>query len=219
MKNLVFNFAIALVVFAYFTNTTHHSKKESKATQNELVQVSKNNSQMVSTGMNFFEQEKSAIGISYESKNKATVFVNSIANNSKKVSSTSVKREEVVAKNQALDFTAIENLTYKGNEKSIDEVISEDNAIIESNLTNEVQSLDIVVIKNVVPSLIGKTMDEVIAEDHAIIENNVSNIEQPLNADLLYHSAAYLKIDNVAFDATGRSIDEIIAEDNAIIGN
>ncbi|WP_300565016.1 hypothetical protein [Flavobacterium sp.] len=216
MKNLVFNFAIALVVFSYFTNTTHHSKKESKATKNELVQVSKNNDQMVSTGMNFFEMEKSPISLtSNESKNRVRVSGNSLKNER----SSFVKMEVGVAKNQSLDFTAIESLGSKGTEKTIDEVISEDNAIIESDLNNEVQSLDIILIKNVVPSLIGKTIDEVIAEDKAITESNVVTIAQPLNSELLYYTTSYVKIDNVAFDTTGKSIEEIIAEDNAITGN
>ncbi len=82
-------------------------------------------------------------------------------------------------------YEVIESVNPNIFSKSIDELIAEDNAITESNMSNETQSLDFNLINNnsyifeVIDTVntikIEKTADQLIAEDNAITEKNISN--------------------------------------------
>ncbi|HAH56368.1 MAG TPA: hypothetical protein DCM02_14070, partial [Flavobacterium sp.] len=79
--------------------------------------------------------------------------------------------------------------------KTADELIAEDNAITENNISNETQALDFDVINSIsegeeVVEFVNickteKTADELIAEDNAITENNISNETQALDFDVI----------------------------------
>jgi hypothetical protein len=83
------------------------------------------------------------------------------------------------------DFEPFENVIKTNVQKTPEELIAEDNAITENNISNDVQKLDFNYI-NIFSNLneiiefvnyldINKTPEELIAEDNAITENNISN--------------------------------------------
>lgn len=79
--------------------------------------------------------------------------------------------EEVIAENNKIIETDISNeVSFLYIEKSTEEIIAEDNQIIESTVSNEVQPLQI-----------EKTIEEIITEDNKIIESTISNEIQPLD--------------------------------------
>lgn len=249
MKNLIFNFAIVMIIFANFSDGSYRTKKQVKTSKNHVTEVSKNDSHMALLSEIYsFEQENFPLVAVSNLKYKATASVDNNVKKSKKamrltpitleVIETPVYPvnektiEEVIAENNAiiesnlsndahsLDFVAIETAFSRGDERTIEEVIAEDNAITENSLSNETHSLDIQVIENVVPNLTGKTIEEIIAVDNAVIESNVSTIAEPLDFNLIYESSSLkFKIDNVAFDQSEKTIEEVIAEDNAITEN
>ncbi|HLF52988.1 hypothetical protein [Flavobacterium sp.] len=79
--------------------------------------------------------------------------------------------EEVIAENNQIIENGISNeISFLYIEKSTEEIIAEDNEIIESTISTEVQPLQI-----------EKTIEEIIIEDNKIIESTISNEFQPLD--------------------------------------
>jgi hypothetical protein len=89
----------------------------------------------------------------------------------------------------------IEKFSSNKKEKTADQLISEDNAITESNISNEKMALDFKVInhpttnEDVIETVNfsnkEKTADELIAEDNAITDNTISNEAQPLDFNII----------------------------------
>jgi hypothetical protein len=213
MKNLVFNFAIALVVIAYVTSVSTAKKqvKESKENSTVIQTSSLDRFPIVLTSNKLKQKDVIGAGILVSTGNTS-------ANVKSDLVAATVQMERVgydanqmnSSKTQLLSAEVIENMFSISKGKTIEEIIAEDNAIIENDFSNETQTLDFVAIENDLPSRIGKTMEEVIAEDNVIIGNPFSNETQALD---------FVAIENSLPNRIGKTIDEVIAEDNAIIGN
>lgn len=79
--------------------------------------------------------------------------------------------EEVIAENNQITESSISNeMTFLFIEKSMEEIIAEDNKIIDSPVTSEVSLL-----------YIERPIEEIIAEDNMIIESTISKEAKPLS--------------------------------------
>ncbi|RTY90579.1 hypothetical protein [Flavobacterium sp. GT3R68] len=79
--------------------------------------------------------------------------------------------EEIIAENNQITESSISNeMTFLFIEKSIEEVIAEDNKIIDSTPVTEVSLL-----------FIERPIEEIIAEDNRIIESTISSEAKPLS--------------------------------------
>jgi hypothetical protein len=128
------------------------------------------------------------------------------------------------------NFEEIESVFLTKIEKTPEELIAVDNAIMENNISNETQTLDFnfinanSIVDEVIESAklcdIEKTPEELIAEDNAITENNISNETQTLDFDFINANSI---VDEVIESAKPCDIEktpeELIAEDNAITEN
>ncbi|MGH2664444.1 hypothetical protein [Flavobacterium sp.] len=195
MKSLVFNLTVAMVVLTNVSEGPYGVKREVKAFKNESPVSLLNN-------IHFFEEEN---------------FPNTTVSNQLKPGNSTAfhyMKNEVSGQLTSMRIEAAEGMFSNRAEKTVEEVITEDNAITENNVSNQTQALDFVAIENSLPALVAKTTDETIAEDNEMIENNVTNETQALDFNLIYDKPSFdVVIDNVAFDKSGRTMEEIIRED------
>ena len=212
MKNLIIYSGIALVVLTNIDSTSFVAKKE--------VETSKESRKEIVIAKGFKTEFSSSKNIS--TFNKATAFHSKtfyLRNFSKITTSKTIGGEE-----------PIEVISINKMNKTADELIAEDNAITENNLSNETQALDFdiinsntivqEVVEQVNISKTEKTADERIAEDNAITENNLSNETQVLDFDIINSNTIVQEVvEPVNTSKIEKTADELIAEDNAITEN
>lgn len=152
---------------------------------------------------------------------------NSVA---QKTSSTS---KRTLASNHYIDslteYEVIESGCTNKIDKTIDELIAEDNAITENNFSNDTQVLDFEiinesdvfeVIESVKTNTIEKSADQFIAEDNAITENNISNDVQALDFTIINRNLISEEIiETPPSPKIEKTADQLIAEDNLITEN
>lgn len=127
------------------------------------------------------------------------------------------------------EYEVIESGCTNKIEKTIDELIAEDNAITENTISNETQVLDFEiinksdvfeVIENVKTNTIEKSADQFIAEDNAITENNISNEIQALDFNVINGNSINEEIiETPPSPKIEKTADQLIAEDNLITEN
>ena len=128
------------------------------------------------------------------------------------------------------NFEEIEAVISTKIEKTAEELIAEDNAITENNISNETQALDFNCINSFSiideevscthTSKIKKTAEELIAEDNAITENNISNETQALDFNCINsHLIVDEEVESTHTCKNEKTAEELFAEDNAITEN
>jgi type IV secretory pathway TrbL component len=133
----------------------------------------------------------------------------------------------ILDENNISNFEIIESVNKNKIEKSADELIAEDNAITDNNISNATEVLDFYIINaksipdEIVESVnqckIEKSADELFAEDDAITENNISNATEVLDFYIINTNSIPDEImESVNQCKIEKTTDELIAEDNAI---
>lgn len=123
----------------------------------------------------------------------------------------------------------IESIKSNTSEKSADQLIADDNAITENNISNEIQALDFNIItkadvfefiESVNSKSIEKSADQRIAEDNAITENTISNEIQALDFDIINRYAISDEIiETPKLTKVEKTADQLIAADNLVTEN
>ena len=203
MKNLVFNFAIALVVIAYVTSVSIAKKQVKESKENSTIIQSNNQDKfpIVLTSNKLKQKDIISAGFMVSNMENTTTNVKSdLVTTSKRIEFDVNQMNN--SKTQLLTAEVIESMFKISTEKSIEEIIAEDNAIIGNDFSNQTQTLDFVAIENNLPSRMGKTIEEVIAEDNAILGNDFSNQTQALD---------FVAIESNLPSRMGKTIEEAIA--------
>ena len=132
------------------------------------------------------EQGDSFVGAinSTEKRNFAPVEDHGIINPEALIKRTYQKTiEEVIEEdNKITESNSIEQSLFVVTEKAIETIIEENNQIIESQNQIEVR-----------PLYLERTIEDQIAEDNAIIESNTATVEQPLDFETINKKAFTLK--------------------------
>ena len=212
MKNLIIYTGIALVVLTNIDNTSFDAKKEGKTSQESRKEM------VVAKGFKteLSNSKKLLTPNNATALNSRTLF---LSNFPKLTENKTIGREE-----------PIEVLSINKLNKTADELIAEDNAITENNISNETQALDFdaingntigyEVFEQVNSSKTEKTADQLIAEDNAITENNISNETQALDFDVINgNKMGYEVAEQENGSETEKTADQLIAEDNLITEN
>jgi hypothetical protein len=177
MKNLIICSGIAIVLVASSANTSFDAKKNvetSKELRKEII-VSKNyksefsNSKMLSTTNN---------ATAFKSN---TLFLRNFPK---------TKMNMTIAGEEPIGLITTDKMI-----KTADQLIAEDNAITENNISNEIQPLDFDFINSITlnnevveplpKAKAEKTANELIAQDNLITDSNLSNITEPLDFELI----------------------------------
>jgi len=127
------------------------------------------------------------------------------------------------------EYEVIESGCTNKIEKTIDELIAEDNAITENNFSNDTQVLNFEiinesdvfeVIESVQANITEKSADQFIAEDNAITENNISNNVQALDFNIINRKSITEEIIETPLSPKiEKTANQLISEDNLITEN
>jgi hypothetical protein len=212
MKNLIIYSGIALALLLNSNNICFDIKKIGKTSQksgNEIVDGNRFKTEFP----NSFKLIVPNVGIALKS------------NFGIKAKFTKSKAHKLVDGDEPVASVSINKMT-----KTADQLIAEDNAITENNISNETILLDFALISTfylddelVAPSsfkIKGKTEDQIIAEDNAITEQNISNQIQPL--DYNYINSITLNnefVESFPIVEAEKTANELIAQDNLLTGS
>jgi len=212
MKNLIIYSGIALVVCVKIYNASFDTKKNVDTLKESTKEV------LVAKSLitKFSNAKKLSIPNNSKELKLKTLF---LRNFPKSTFNNSIGVDEPIA---------VDSVNRMN--KSAEELIAEDNAITENNISNETQALDFDVINSIsngdeVVEFVNifkteKTADELIVEDNAITENNISNETQALDFDVINSiSECEEVVEFVNIFKTEKTAEELIAEDNAITEN
>ena len=146
-----------------------------------------------------------------------------------KISKTEIFPESSCRNSNLLVNECIESVIENRIEKSADQLIAQDNAITENNISNEIQFLDFEIInksdvfegiESVKVNTLEKSAEQLIVEDNAITENNISNDTQALDFTILNRSSTTDEIiETPTSPKIEKTADKLIARDNLITEN
>jgi hypothetical protein len=212
MKNLIIFSGIALALLLNSNNTSFNYKKKGETSQKSRKEIVDGN-RFKAKFSNSYSLFAPKVGIALKS------------NNSTKGNSTKSNAHKFIGGDEPLAMVSICKIN-----KTADQLIAEDNAITENNISNETNVLDFDLIntfyidyETVIPSrsnFTGKTEEQLIAADNAITEQNISNKIQPLD----YNFINTLTINNEFVEPfqntkAEKTANERIAQDNLITDN
>lgn len=173
MKNLIIFSGIALAIMLNSNYTSFNDKKKGETSQKSRKEIVDGN-RFEAKFSNSYSLFAPNVGIALKSNNRT------------KGNSTKSSAHKFIGDDQPLALVSICKIN-----KTADQLIAEDNAITENNISNETNVLDFDLIdtfyldyETVIPSksnFTGKTEEQLITADNAITEQNISNKIQPLD--------------------------------------
>jgi hypothetical protein len=209
MKHLIIYSGIALALLINSNDISFDIKKKGKISQKsrrEIIDANRIKTEFPNSNKLFAPE----VGI--ELKSVKSIKGNFIKSKSPKL----VHGDEPVA-----------SVSINKIDKTTDQLIAEDNAITENNISNETNLLDfdlidvfyldheIVALSNL--NIRGKTEEQIFAEDNAITEQNISNKIQPLDYNFINSIALNTEfMESLPRTTSEKTANELIAEDNLI---